>query len=418
MSHHIGLIFGLLSVAMAVGFLALYGRERKERGADVAMAYGLMAWMVFDNLAERASGMTREPQDDFVEFTAYQVCLAAASLLVLVGADMPSIKLWRMIGFQVLGGGTLLASWSWSEDIRWYAAWQWFNALFVLGVIVFLLRQVRVDPHAKSVTRAGLSIFLLLCGLAGAWPLAFAPWLAPIGIHMLPAVLVCAWWLLSDRSGRFSVMVSGPDSKEGIGDHDVRQRVAQDVHDGVGAHLVAILSSLDPRDIKQKDLALSLEQCVLDIKILVDNLADEVSSPIEALAMLRYRMQPCLDRIGVRMIWEVEEHPAMGEFDRLTVGQLLKIAQEAMANAMRHAQATEVLLRFQFDVASKHVDLLVADNGNGFDLGEGAPAHRGKGLAGMHRRAKEMGAVIKLDSAPGKGTRVQLSLPVSSTCER
>jgi signal transduction histidine kinase len=84
---------------------------------------------------------------------------------------------------------------------------------------------------------------------------------------------------------------------------------------------------------------------------------------------------------------------------------LLRTAQETLANVRKHAAASQVELRLQF--SENNVDLFIHDNGLGFDTTT-APA--GFGLKGMRARAVQVGGHVKVDSSPGKGTRVQVSL--------
>jgi signal transduction histidine kinase len=179
----------------------------------------------------------------------------------------------------------------------------------------------------------------------------------------------------------------------------------------VGAHLVAILSSLDARDPEQRALALSLEQCLLDLKIMVDGLYEDLTHPLEALAMLRYRVQPFLDRMGILMVWDIEDSPAMGQLSPQAVTQFLKIAQEAIANVMRHAHATEIRVVCEFEETGRCIELTIADNGKGFDDHRRRQAAMSKGLAGMQRRATNVGGTLEIESTPGQGTRVFLKLP-------
>ncbi|MBU4519314.1 MAG: ATP-binding protein, partial [Gammaproteobacteria bacterium] len=143
----------------------------------------------------------------------------------------------------------------------------------------------------------------------------------------------------------------------------------------------------------------------------VDGLYEDVTHPLEALAMLRYRVQPCLDRMGIFMVWDIEDSPAMGQLSPHAVTQFLKIAQEAIANVMRHAQATEIRVVCEYDETGRRIELTIADNGRGFDDHRRRQAARSKGLAGMLRRATDMGGTLEIDSTPGQGTRVFLSLP-------
>ena len=111
---------------------------------------------------------------------------------------------------------------------------------------------------------------------------------------------------------------------------------------------------------------------------------------------------------------EAERDPRQSSVDgeeqvvSLTVASgLYRILQEAMANVLKHARASEVKVAIAFEPAA--VSITVADNGNGFDEGN-HPG--GYGLANMRERAEEMGGEFQITSAPGEGTSVQVTLPL------
>lgn len=86
---------------------------------------------------------------------------------------------------------------------------------------------------------------------------------------------------------------------------------------------------------------------------------------------------------------------------------LLRIAQEALHNVWKHAQAQSVALRL-----TRHeggLELEIEDDGVGFDPQRKVPGHYG--LEGMRTRAAILGATLDIDSAPGRGTRVAVHLP-------
>jgi len=90
--------------------------------------------------------------------------------------------------------------------------------------------------------------------------------------------------------------------------------------------------------------------------------------------------------------------------------ELFRIAQEALRNAVAHAQATLVRIRLCYDVDT--VTLTVSDDGQGFDPGASHPEERGHfGLAGLHERAEKIGATLQIRSAPGTGTTVEVVAP-------
>jgi signal transduction histidine kinase len=87
---------------------------------------------------------------------------------------------------------------------------------------------------------------------------------------------------------------------------------------------------------------------------------------------------------------------------------LLRIAQEALHNVWKHAQAQSVALRLTRH--GKALELRIEDDGVGFDPQRKVPGHYG--LEGMRTRAAILGAELVIDSAEGRGTRVTVRLPV------
>ena len=84
-----------------------------------------------------------------------------------------------------------------------------------------------------------------------------------------------------------------------------------------------------------------------------------------------------------------------------------RVAQEALTNVARHAQATRVELRLQQNRAL--TVLTVRDDGRGLSPGALPSAH---GIRGMRERAMLIGAQLHIDSKPGRGTEIKLSIPL------
>jgi signal transduction histidine kinase/ligand-binding sensor domain-containing protein len=95
----------------------------------------------------------------------------------------------------------------------------------------------------------------------------------------------------------------------------------------------------------------------------------------------------------------------------------LRIAQEAVANALKHAHADTIRIRLQ--VADQRLELTVEDNGRGFELSGAFSMINGHyGLLGMRERAEQMGGQVQLTSAPHCGTVIKFSIPVSAGLHR
>ncbi|MEP7310853.1 MAG: two-component regulator propeller domain-containing protein [Acidobacteriota bacterium] len=93
--------------------------------------------------------------------------------------------------------------------------------------------------------------------------------------------------------------------------------------------------------------------------------------------------------------------------------QLLRIGQEAITNAVRHAAATRIGLELRFDDHS--VTLRVSDDGRGFEYECSAQADNHYGLTTMRERAGELGARFTIDSAAGRGTSVETVVPTGAS---
>ncbi len=93
---------------------------------------------------------------------------------------------------------------------------------------------------------------------------------------------------------------------------------------------------------------------------------------------------------------------------------LLRISQEALANAVRHANATDIRLALLSH--EKHVTLTISDNGSGFSPDESKIQH-GLGLRLMQERVQELNGTFTLESTPGQGTCIHIRLPEEHPCD-
>lgn len=202
-----------------------------------------------------------------------------------------------------------------------------------------------------------------------------------------------------------------------------RKRVARDLHDDTSQSMLLLLQRLDalvsdkanglPRKVEEglaelhdltakilqgvRRYALGLRPAILDdlgleaaLDWLGDNLGNDTGIDVDVE----------VDRLG----WEL---PHLSQI------VLFRIAQEALYNVKRHADATRAALRFE--VLPGKIRMIIADNGKGFQL----PGHLSElsgddklGLMGMKERARIIGGTLVIRSAPGRGTSVIVEVPV------
>ena len=116
-------------------------------------------------------------------------------------------------------------------------------------------------------------------------------------------------------------------------------------------------------------------------------------------------------RDGLRLDIEARVTGAPQPLPPKVESHLLRIGQEATTNAIKHARAKTIRLELGYDGGL--VRLLIRDDGCGFDAERAAPSEAGHfGLLGMRERAEKIGGTLTILSAPGKGTTIQVTVPL------
>jgi two-component system sensor histidine kinase UhpB len=192
-----------------------------------------------------------------------------------------------------------------------------------------------------------------------------------------------------------------------------RARIARDLHDEVGQALTAVMlelqqiSALPPAQTQdavaraREEVRQSLEELRRIGRRLRPEALDDLGLP-SALAALttELRRQSGLElmrRIAPRL-------PALSSEEEMV---LYRVAQEALTNVLRHANATRAELDLRVD--DDRLLLTVSDDGQGFNPGDATPS---AGIRGMRERAVMIGARLEIRSGPGSGTAVRIALPV------
>ncbi|HEX4844135.1 MAG TPA: ATP-binding protein [Limnobacter sp.] len=189
-----------------------------------------------------------------------------------------------------------------------------------------------------------------------------------------------------------------------------RHRLMADMHDGMGAHLVAAIHQLQsPGFDKQSTLHL-LESGLRDLQLAIDSLEPIDGDLVTLLGAFRYRIANSLKSSGIALHWAVDtDIPDLPYLDPRNCLHVLRIVQEVFTNILKHAAATEIHL--SVSRGPKHVGVHIEDNGVGFDIGGNCT---GKGMKTLRHRATQLGAHLVMDSRLGGGTRFALHLPIDN----
>jgi len=187
-----------------------------------------------------------------------------------------------------------------------------------------------------------------------------------------------------------------------------RLRIARELHDEVGQALTAVLLQLDRAQASSggepaqrvREAREAARATLEEVRAIARNLRPEALDDLGLAAALR---QLCVEaeRTGVLVDRDISSGVTLEREAEVVV---YRVAQEAITNALRHADAEQIGLTLKSDANA--TVLRIRDDGRGF-----ADASEGAGLRGMRERAVLVGGTLELASAPGGGTTVTLTLP-------
>ena len=194
-----------------------------------------------------------------------------------------------------------------------------------------------------------------------------------------------------------------------------RQKLARELHDSVsqslygialGAHSARTLLERDPVRVAQPlEYILSLAKAVLaEMRALIFELRPESLETEGLVSAISKQAAAVQARHEVPIETELCEEPDLP----LPVKQeLYRVAQEALHNTVKHAEASRVQVRL--DRTAEAIIVEVRDNGRGFDPAGSFPGHLG--LRSMQERVSHLGGALSIESAPGEGTTIRAQVP-------
>ena len=204
-----------------------------------------------------------------------------------------------------------------------------------------------------------------------------------------------------------------------------RSRLARDLHDTLEQGLTGIhlqLHSIGPseheasRDTQGKlgGIRQMVQQCHAEIRRSIWNLRAEALEHFDLGDALQRAAQSLFLGSGTRV--EIRQPPGRMEIPALVADNLLRIGQEAMTNALKHAGAS--LLQVELAMEGESVVLTVSDNGTGLVRTPERGAGSGHfGLVGMEERADRIGGTLMITGKPGEGTRIRVEVPLAGKLE-
>jgi signal transduction histidine kinase len=189
-----------------------------------------------------------------------------------------------------------------------------------------------------------------------------------------------------------------------------RERLLRDMHDGIGSQLASARVQLQSGELSARQAAIVLQECIDDLRLLLDVSGNEGGSLEDALADFRFRLDRRLESAGIAPRWRIALD-GMPTLETDTLLQVMRIVQEAIANALRHADPRQLSISAVWYAKRGELALEVRDDGRG--IAADPPPVPGRGLHNMRRRAESIGARLDVTAAL-PGTAVRLTLPTGA----
>ncbi len=198
-----------------------------------------------------------------------------------------------------------------------------------------------------------------------------------------------------------------------------RSRIAREIHDtlaqgfvGIGLQLEAVRANLiEPPDAAKQHLDMAgnlVAHNLAEARRTVWNLRSSSLEDVSLSEALSNVMKQLTE--GARIETRIKVSGAERKLSGRIESNLLRIGQEAILNAVKHACAQRIEVHLQFDARS--VSLQVRDDGRGFDIEKAPAAGQGHfGLTGMRERAGQTGGRLRVNSSEGVGTEITLTVP-------
>jgi NarL family two-component system sensor histidine kinase LiaS len=188
-----------------------------------------------------------------------------------------------------------------------------------------------------------------------------------------------------------------------------RARIAREVHDAISQHLFALrmiaagMRRTDPGNEHAGTIERISEEALRDMQMLLIELRPPSLDGTGLAPALQEICTAYQHRLGVTVDASLDDVAVPAAVEHA----LLRITQEACANAIRHGQSRHLTVSLARQ--DGHVELAVRDTGTGFDP---AAPRAGSGLAHIRARVAELGGTVDIDSAPGRGAALTVLVPV------
>ncbi|HSN50052.1 MAG TPA: ATP-binding protein [Bacteroidales bacterium] len=289
------------------------------------------------------------------------------------------------------------------------------NNLFILSTLISLLFIIAVFLISKMITRPIVSLKYAAVKVGqGNYDINL-----PVTTHDEIGALTMAFNLMSsqikektedlkyEKILRLRTVIDAEEAE--------RLRLSREIHDGIGQSLVALklklesLLYMDEKLIKENIIILKeqFDTTVDEVRRISNNLMPSVLQVFGITVALRNLCKDTENQTGLIVDYAVNGDPE--KINPKIKTYLYRIAQEAVNNTVRHAEATKIEMKLS--VEDDLIGFTIRDNGKGFIRMKNT-AEKGNGLHNMRERVSLLHGNLIIKSVPGKGTSITIKIPV------
>jgi signal transduction histidine kinase len=184
-----------------------------------------------------------------------------------------------------------------------------------------------------------------------------------------------------------------------------RKRIAADLHDDLGAKLLTIVHTSE-----SERISTLAREALEEMRLSVRGLTGKPVKLIDALGDWRAEVVGRLSQTGVEGDWQAPTDELPQTLSARAYVQTTRILREAVNNIIKHSGASRCSIRCT--IASGDFSLKIQDNGKGIPLELDGRMDRGHGMTSMKHRAKQLHGQCLVESGPGYGTVIRLTIPL------
>jgi len=200
------------------------------------------------------------------------------------------------------------------------------------------------------------------------------------------------------------------------GEEKERERIAKELHDGLGGMLAGVKINLSGWASKHlapeqrtdfNNIVLQLDRSVSELRGVARNLMPE--------SLLKFGLETALKDLceffmNDDLDIDLQTYSISKDLSLSAQLNIYRIVQELLSNAIRHANATTILLQCSQDAAAFYIT--IEDNGTGFNM-DSLANYKGMGISNIHNRVDYLGGMVEIESKIGEGTTVNIELKLN-----